>query len=46
MHAEQALSIDVLLLMLYLLVQMFGVVVAIPGKVPLRLSWCCSRPSP
>ena len=38
LHAEQALSIGVLLLMLYLLVLMIGVVVvAIPGKVPLAL---------
>jgi small conductance mechanosensitive channel len=38
LHAEQALSIGVLLLMLYLLVLMFGVVVvAIPGKVPLGI---------
>jgi len=38
LHAEQALSIGVLLLMLYLLVLMIGVlVVAIPGKVPLGI---------
>ena len=37
LHAEQALSIGVLLLMLYLLVLMIGVVVAIPGKVPLAI---------
>ena len=38
MHAEQALSIGVLLLMLYLLVLMIGVmVVAIPGQVPLAI---------
>jgi small conductance mechanosensitive channel len=38
LHAEQALSIGVLLLMLYLLVLMFGVVVvAIPGQVPLGI---------
>ena len=37
LHAEQALSIGVLLLMLYLLVLMIGVVVTIPGKVPLAL---------
>ncbi|RNC90398.1 MAG: mechanosensitive ion channel protein [Synechococcus sp. YX04-3] len=38
LHAEQALSIGVLLLMLYLLVLMIGVlVVSIPGKVPLGI---------
>ena len=38
LHAEQALSIGVLLLMLYLLVLMIGVmVVAIPGQVPLAI---------
>ena len=38
LHAEQALNIGVLLLMLYLLVLMIGVaVVAIPGKVPLAI---------
>ncbi len=38
LHAEQALSIGVLLLMLYLLVLMIGVVVvAIPGQVPLGI---------
>ena len=38
LHAEQGLTIAVLLLMLYLLVLMIGVlVVAIPGKVPLGI---------